>query len=156
MNSIQEKKIIKKTNIFFLYYDAALSIIYIILTFVALESGCLAFTFLYYFFFYFFQTVQHYLIREMPLRDVNKHVVALKRVIGMICFSDVFYMFLSVMFWQKTDTHPLYCGLCSYLHFGVWVGILIDIHCVFIIFWGVSLIHAFITRRYYLLALGGY
>ena len=63
MNSIQEKKIIKKTNIFFLYYDAALSIICLILTLVFVKSGCITFTFLFYSFFYLFQTGQHYLIK---------------------------------------------------------------------------------------------
>lgn len=43
-----------------------------------------------------------------------------------------------------------------YLHFGLWIGVIVDLHCIFVIFWGINLIHAFITRRYYLLALGGY
>ena len=92
----------------------------------------------------------------MPKRDVNKHAKAYKRLVGLVCITDVTYMFLAVMFWQRTSTHPLYCGLCERLNLGAWIGFVIDMHCAFVILWGVNLIYAFVTRRYYLLALGGF
>ena len=92
----------------------------------------------------------------MPKRDVNRYLVSLKRMIGLICFIDTTYLFLAIMFWQKSDLHPIYCGLCEYFHMGTWIGLIIDFHCIFIIIWCMNLIHAFVTRRYYLLAIGGF
>jgi hypothetical protein len=40
--------------------------------------------------------------------------------------------------------------------FGLWVGILMAFHCIFLIGWAITLIQAYVNRRYYLLALGGY
>lgn len=38
----------------------------------------------------------------MPKRDVNKNLKGLKRLIGLICFSIIMYLFLAVVFWQKS------------------------------------------------------
>jgi hypothetical protein len=39
---------------------------------------------------------------------------------------------------------------------GWWIGILLIVHEIFLIVWGITLINAYVTRRYYLLALGGF
>lgn len=46
--------------------------------------------------------------------------------------------------------------LCGQLGLGVWVGVLFILHEVFVIGWAVTLVEAYISRRYYLLGLGGY
>ena len=112
--------------------------------------------FLYYTFFYSAQTGQHYLLFKLPLIDVNKHYLLYRRLVILICLVDGTYMFSCVIFWQKTRMHPIYCTLCEEWGLGSWVGLVLIFHFIFCLAWAVSLIHSYVNRRYYLLALGGF
>lgn len=112
--------------------------------------------FLTYAIIYAIQTLQHFLIYIFPKIDINKHHVAYRRIVIFMLLVTTGYMFLSVTFWQKSEWHPIYCALCMENKYGLWLGLLIDLHCIFLIGWGIVLIHTYITRRYYLLALGGF
>lgn len=88
--------------------------------------------------------------------DINNHARRWKILVGWLCLMDVGYMFVGITFWQRTEVHPLYCGLCNEMGLGVWIGLLIDMHSLVVVIWGIYLIHGFVSRRYYLLAMGGY
>lgn len=143
-------------NKVFLFYDAFLGGLCLILCLAFVKNMCASLMFLIYMILYASQTGVHYLINIFPQIDINKHHVAYRRTVIMLCLLVVAYMFMCVTFWQKTDYHPVYCTLCTQVGLGSWVGLVLVLHCIFLIAWGISLIHAYVTRRYYLLALGGF
>lgn len=150
------KKIFPIANKVFFYYDAFLTILSLILCLAFVKNMCASLMFLIYMVLYACQTGLHYLIMKFPKIDINKHYVAYRRTVIMLCMVIVAYMFMCVTFWQRTDYHPVYCALCTQAGMGSWIGLILFIHCVFLIGWGITLIHAYVTRRYYLLALGGF
>ena len=85
-----------------------------------------------------------------------KFDVTIKRLIGMVCFVEVFYMLLVVVFWQKSHVHPLYCAMCEEFGYPFVIGLVFLVHFIASAGFVVSLIHLFITRKYYLIALGGF
>ena len=102
------------------------------------------------------QTLQHYFIYNFPLIDINKYHVAYRRSVIFICLVDMAYMLMCITFWQKSPYHPVYCYLCIQKGWGLWIGLLLVVHELFIIGWAITLINSYVTRRYYLLALGGF
>ena len=150
------KKRFEQANKIFLFLDIGLLITNLILTLVFVKHGCVSLMFLYYSVFYLAQSGQHYMIYKFPSIDINKHFVLYRRLVLLICFIDGSYLFACIIFWQRTPTHPIYCGLHEYFGIGVWVGILLIIHFIFALGWAISLIQSYVSRRYYLLALGGF
>lgn len=90
------------------------------------------------------QAIQHYLIYIFPKIDINRHFVAYRRTVISICLTDMAYMLMCITFWQKTNEHPVYCLLCGQWRFGAWIGILLVLHCIFLIGWAVTLIQAYV------------
>lgn len=152
----RNKKIFIIVNKTFMYYDAALTALCFILCLVFVRNMCASLMFLIYMALYASQTGLHYLIYRFPKIDINKHYVAYRRTVLFLCLVIVSYMFMCVTFWQRTDYHPVFCTLCSQMGLSSWIGLALFLHCIFLIGWGVTLIHSYVTRRYYLLALGGF
>lgn len=152
----KKKKIIAFINRVFLIYDAFQSIICIVFCFVFMQNRCWALTFLIFTIYSLFQTLQHYLIYKFPTIDINKHHAAYRRIVLVICIVDIGYLVMSLSFWQKTAYHPVYCALCVQMGISAWIGIIFIFHVLFMIAWAITLMNAYITRRYYLLALGGF
>lgn len=150
------KQLLPLINKLFLIYDAILAIVCGVLTLVFVRNSCAALSLLIYSAFYVCQTLQHYLIFKFPSIDINLHHVLYRRLTIGICLVDVGYMLTCITFFQKTQTHPIYCLLCLQMGITSWVGLVLVLHEVFVIGWAVTLINAYVTRRYYLLALGGF
>jgi hypothetical protein len=96
------------------------------------------------------------MIIKIPKIDVEKQDLKIKRLITLISIIQVFYLLLTVVFWQKTNYHPIYCALCIEYHLSLLVGIGLIIHFCITLGILVTLINAFISRKYYLIALGGF
>lgn len=152
----KDKKIFILVNEIFLYCDSCLLVLSFILMFVFVRHRCVALMFLFYCCFYGAQAAQHYFIKIFPKIDVNKHYVLYRRLIMLIMTVDGVYLFASIIFWQKASAHPIYCALHQYFGIGLWVGIVLVMHFIFSLFWGITLIQSYINRRYYLLAMGGF
>lgn len=105
---------------------------------------------------YLFQSLQHYMIRNFPNIDINKHHILYRRVIILIGLIDAGYLFENVMFWSRDESHPIYCVLCKQIGLGAWIGLLFVFHFLLIAAWFFTLINSYIQRRYYLLAIGGF
>jgi hypothetical protein len=69
---------------------------------------------------------------------------------------EIFYLLLVVVFWQKSHIHPLYCAVCQEYGYPFFIGIIFVFHFIGSAGFVISLIHLFITRKYYLIALGGF
>ena len=80
----------------------------------------------------------------------------IKKLIGIVCFVEVFYLLFVVVFWQKAHVHPLYCAMCEVYGYPLLIGIVFVFHFIVSAGYAISLIHLFITRKYYLIALGGF
>lgn len=80
----------------------------------------------------------------------------LRKIIALIGLVETSYLFASILFWGKSSLHPGYCALCVYYGLSITIGIAIDIHWFMTFMSFINLLHGFVTRRYYLLALGGY
>ncbi len=140
----------------FIAADAILTISLGILSLVSIPNLCACLLFLMYSILYAFQTCQHFLIHKFATIDINKHHVAFRRTVITICMVDMGYMLMTITFWQKSEDHPVYCVLCLQYGFGRWIGILLALHCIFLIGWAITLIQSYVNRRYYLLAIGGF
>jgi hypothetical protein len=102
------------------------------------------------------QAISHYLLIKLPVTDVIKFDSIIKKLIGIVCFVEVFYLLLVVVFWQKAHVHPLYCAMCEEYGYSFLIGIVFVFHFIGSGGFVINLIHLFITRKYYLIALGGF
>ena len=66
------------------------------------------------------------------------------------------YLLLVVVFWSKSHVHPLYCAMCEEYNWPFMIGIVFVFHFILSAGFVISLIHLFVTRKYYLIALGGF
>lgn len=149
-------KLFSLANKAFIIANSILTIALGILSLVAIPNMCACLLFLIYSVLYGFQACQHYLIYKFATIDINKHHVAFRRTVITICMVDMGYMLMAITFWQKSEDHPVYCVLCLQYGLGRWVGIFLALHCIFLIGWAITLIQAYVNRRYFLLAIGGF
>lgn len=149
-------QLFSRINRGFLFYDGGLAVLSLILCLAFVKQDCVSLMFLCYLGFYLAQVGQHWMIGAFPTIDINLHYVRYRRLVMLVCFVDAAYMFACVIFWQKTPAHPMYCALHQHFGLGMWVGLAMAFHFIFCLAWAVSLIQAYINRRYYLLALGGF
>ena len=115
-------------NKLFLVLNATMIVFLLISSIVFFNNTCLAYTFQIYELLYIFQTIQHYLIYKFPTIDINKHHVAYRRLVIVICLVDLAYLLMCITFWQKTQLHPVYCVLCVEIGLGAWIGLLLIPH----------------------------
>lgn len=120
------------------------------------KSVCIASFYLYWSLFYLGQTISHYLIVKLPKIDVVKFDKTIKKLIGIICFIHTAYLLLVITFWSRSQLHPIYCAICGYFGLPFVIGILFIIHFILTAGIVISLIHLYVTRKYYLIALGGF
>lgn len=139
-----------------LYYDLTLSTISFILSLVCIGKPCSMSFFGYYAVFYLAQAMKHYLCLNMPTMNVIQYNSTLKRYIYAISGVEMSYFMLAFMFWAKSDMHPLYCFVVDTLNWPFPIGSLFLIQFIFSLLVFIQCLHGFITRKYYLLALGGY
>ena len=141
----------------FIFLDGLLCFLCgIILFFSDNRSSCLASFYLFCSLYFLGQTISHYLTIKIPEVDVVKFDSSIKRLIGIICFIQIIYMFLVVVFWQKSHIHPIYCAVCEEFKWPFIIGIAFIIHFIISAGIAISLIHLFVSRKYYLIALGGF
>jgi hypothetical protein len=60
------------------------------------------------------------------------------------------------MFWTKSPLHPLYCFVVGALGLPFPVGIIFTLHFISTLLLYIQFLYGFITRKYYLMALGGF
>lgn len=128
----------------------------LILTLSDNRSQCLASFYLFWTLYFLTQSILHYLIVKIPQIDVMKFDIVIKRLIGLVCIVQIAYLFLVVVFWQRAHIHPLYCAMCEEYKWPYAIGILFIFHFILSAGCLISLIHLFVTRKYYLIALGGF
>ncbi len=126
------------------------------LTFSDNRSQCLASFYLFWSIFFMSQSINHYLLMTIPRIDVIRFDSILKKLVGIVCGVEIFYLLLVIIFWQKSSIHPIYCAVCGEFDWPFLVGILFAFHFIFSAGFLINLIHLFVTRKYYLIALGGF
>ena len=119
-------------------------------------SQCLASFYLFWALYFLSQAILHYLLVKIPLIDVIKFDLLIKRLIGLVCFVEVAYLLLVVVFWERSNVHPLYCAMCEEYNWPYMIGIVFVFHFILSGGFVISLIHLFVSRKYYLIALGGF
>jgi hypothetical protein len=112
--------------------------------------------FLYYSFFFAGQSIQHRLFGIIPKTDIVKRDKTLRRYIAVAACALASYFFLVFVFWTRSSMHPLYCFLCLRIGFPLAIGLVIVIHFIVSLLLFVQLLHNYISRKYYLIALGGF
>lgn len=127
-----------------------------ILTLSDNRSQCIASFYLFWALYFLTQAMLHYLLVKIPMIDVIKVDITIKRMIGLICFVEIVYMLLVVVFWQRSHAHPIYCAMCEEYQWPYTIGIVFIFHFILSAGFVISLIHLFVTRKYYLIALGGF
>lgn len=140
----------------FFYLDAVLAGVCIVLLLVSIGDRCGQGFFVYYGMFFIGQSIQHHLFGIIPKIDIVKYDKSLKRYIGFAIGIEVSYFFLAFMFWTRAAIHPLYCYLCLDLGLPIYIGIAIVLHFIVSMLVFVQFLHRYITRKYYLIALGGF
>ena len=110
----------------------------------------------YYSLFYLAQSIKHYLCINMPTMNVVKYDKVLKRYIFAISAIEISFFLLAFMFWTKSDMHPLYCFVVGALGLPYPLGAIFLLQFIFSLLVYIQFLHEFITRKYYLLAMGGY
>lgn len=128
----------------------------LILTLSDNRSQCIASFYLFWALYFSTQAMLHYLLVKIPMIDVIKVDITIKRMIGLICFVEIVYMLLVVVFWQRSHVHPIYCAMCEEYQWPYTIGIVFIFHFILSAGFVISLIHLFVTRKYYLIALGGF
>ena len=142
---------------FFFFLDSFIVFIALImLIFTGASSTCLSEFYLFIALFEMGQALAHFLLIKMPKIDVVLHQNLIKRLIVLLCVIEIVYLLLVIIFWQKSSLHPIYCAMCMELHLPYLIGIGYALHFVFTLGILVTLIHGFVTRKYYLIALGGF
>lgn len=156
MDEEKKRKIKIIVNKVFFIIDGTAAVACAVSSLIFVQNGCLASFFLYYSLFYLIQAIQHFLLTKLGFSDVLKYDAIIKKAIFIISALLISYLFLGIMFWQKASIHPIYCALCGEMGLPLIVGMAIDIHFIVVLFWFISLIQMYISRKYYLIALGGF
>jgi|JI9StandDraft_1071089.scaffolds.fasta_scaffold581551_1 hypothetical protein len=63
---------------------------------------------------------------------------------------------VAFVYWTKSDLHPVYCYLVNMLGMPSLLGIIFILHFIASLILYIQCLHEYITRKYYLLALGGF
>ncbi len=128
----------------------------VMLIFTGVSSTCLSQFFLFMALIEAGQALAHFLLLKMPKTDVVLYQNLIKRLTTLLCVIQIVYLLLVIIFWQRSTWHPIYCAMCQEFHLPYLIGIGYVIHFVFTLGILVTLIHGFVTRKYYLIALGGF
>lgn len=137
-------------------YDLSFSCISLVLSLVCAGKPCPMSFFAYYSIFYLAQAIKHYLCGNMPKMNVVKYDKILKRYIFAISVIEISFFLLAFMYWTKSDMHPLYCFVVENLGLPFPIGGLFMVQFIFSLLVYIQFLHGFITRKYYLLAMGGF
>ena len=92
----------------------------------------------------------------MPNMDLLKYSRTVKRYIIAVAAIQISYFIMAFMYWTKSELHPFYNFVTQVLHLHVAVGTIFLIHFFVSLMFFIQLLHGYIARKYYLLALGGY
>lgn len=112
--------------------------------------------FCYFSIFYLGQSIQHYFCMTMPKIDTIKYGSIIKRYLAIVILILISYFFMAFMFWSRSNIHPFYCFLVTNLGLPVLLGAIFIIHFVATLLIFIHFLHGYITRKYYLIALGGF
>lgn len=125
--------------------------------FVSLTNGCRSLFFTYFFVYSlggFSQTLLEYKLPRMNLFDAVK-ALKIKRIISVLLVPVAAHLFLSIMFWARSPTNPIYCMFCLELKLPSIIGLPITIHAfIGFVLW-VQVGYAYTKRKYFLLSIGG-
>lgn len=127
-----------------------------VLSWIFISRACTMSFFLYYCILYLGQSIQHFLCVVLPKIDVVRYDIWIKRAIGLVSAIEVSYIMLAFLFWSKSTYHPFYCFHCEVLSLPFYTGLLFTLHFIATLFLFIQFLHDYITRKYYLLALGGF
>lgn len=145
------------TNKVFICFDSVMELVCVLQLILSDErSQCLASFYLFWSLFYLSQIVNHYLLLRIPKIDVVSLDLTIKRLIGIVCFVEICYLFLVIIFWQKSNIHPIYCAVCEEFKLPFLIGMIFVFHFIFSAGFLINLIHCFVSRKYFLIALGGF
>ena len=112
--------------------------------------------FAYYSIFYLGQSIQHCLCFTMPKIDIVSQEKRLFKYLVIVSIIEISYFLVAFLFWTKSDLNPIYCFMIQVLRLHFLVGSIFIFHFIASLLLYVQVLHGFITRKYYLLALGGF
>lgn len=145
----------KCVNTAFICFDLSMIIFCSVQAIIYISYPCVIWFYLYMILIFSSQALLHFLLIKITTMDTEKYKQTVIRSIFIIAIVTFSYLFASIMYWGAKDIHPIYCALYEVFGLPFGIGIVICLHCAACICALAQLVHAFVTRRFYLLAIGG-